>query len=154
MPQTAPITPGAVLTNSDSLELQIHLSSLRAHSPNPTSQIRGNMTQSISQFIKFSMYHWLSCVFWPPSGPPTCEPPNHLSFQTSSWLQFYHWLCWTHSFSTSMSDTPTFPHGFVYKNTPRAQVTTTNCAPTVTSQSITQLVDMEITFLITWQTPD
>ncbi len=44
----------------------------------------------ISQSIKHFMHHWLSFVFWPPSGPPTWDPPNHLSVQTSSLLQFYH----------------------------------------------------------------
>ncbi len=84
MPQTAPITPGAVLTNPDGLELQIHLSSLRAHSPNPTSQIRGNMTQSISQFIKVFNVSLTELCIVIPLRPPNMGPPNHLSVQTSS----------------------------------------------------------------------
>ncbi len=58
-----------------------------------------------------------------------------------------------------MSDTLTFPRGFVYKNNMcsgnnKLRTLYDVTINTVMSQSQIQMVDMEITFLITWQTPD
>ncbi len=66
------------------------------------------------------LFHISLTEFWKIKRPRLLRLLNRVytqpsSVQPSSWLQFYHWLCWTQSFSSSMSTTFTFSCWFVYK---------------------------------------
>ncbi len=122
--------------------------------------IRGSMNQSISQFRNISMYHWVSCILTP-LRPPNMGPPQSsispniklitvlsltvldtLILNKYEWhTHFSMWLCLQKHTMCSGNNNKLFTIYDVTINT-------------VTSQSQIQMVDMAITFLLTWQTPD